>query len=125
MNDVTVIGLGAMGSAIAKVQILAGHSVTVWNRSPSKIPPLVAIGASSSATFSEAIQASNHILVCVDCYASFDNLLNDVDTADSLVGKTFIQFTTGTPTEARSSNSWFSSRGASYLDGTILCYPGM
>ena len=89
MSDVTVIGLGAMGSAIAKVQLLAGHTVTVWNRSPSKMTPLVEIGASSSSTFSEAIQASNHILVSVDCYASFDNLLNDDNTVSSLDSKTF------------------------------------
>jgi 3-hydroxyisobutyrate dehydrogenase-like beta-hydroxyacid dehydrogenase len=46
MSDVTVIGLGAMGSAIAKAELQAGHTVTVWNRSPSKINLLVELGAS-------------------------------------------------------------------------------
>lgn len=114
-----------MGSAIAKTQLLAGHTVSVWNRSPLKITPLVEIGASGRPIFSEAIQASDHILVCVDCYATFDNLLNNDDITSSLDGKTFIQFTTGTPTEARSSETWLSKHGARYLDGTILCYPSM
>jgi 3-hydroxyisobutyrate dehydrogenase-like beta-hydroxyacid dehydrogenase len=125
MSDITVIGLGAMGSAIAKVQLQAGHTVTVWNRSPDKISPLVKIGASNSSSFSEAIQASRHILICVDCYASSDNLLSDKNTAGYLDGKTVIQFTTGTPTEARSSESWLVKHGANYLDGTLLCYPSM
>ena len=61
MSDVTVIGLGAMGSAIARTELQAGHTVTVWNRSPDKIDPLVDIGASGSATLLDAIQASSHI----------------------------------------------------------------
>ncbi len=36
MSDVTVIGLGAMGSAIANAFLNAGHDVTVWNRGPEK-----------------------------------------------------------------------------------------
>jgi 3-hydroxyisobutyrate dehydrogenase-like beta-hydroxyacid dehydrogenase len=123
MSDVTVIGLGAMGSALARAELQAGHAVTVWNRSPDKINPLVDIGASGSATFSEAIQASDYILISVDCYATSDQLLNDENVIPYLDGKTFIQFSTGTPTEARSSEAWLSKHGASYLDGSILCYP--
>jgi len=33
MSNVSVIGLGAMGSAIAEAELQAGHTVTVWNRS--------------------------------------------------------------------------------------------
>ncbi len=125
MTDVSVIGLGAMGSALAKAELQAGHSVTVWNRSSEKIKPLVDIGASEGESFSDAIQASSCILVCVDCYATFDSLLNDKNTIPFLNGKTFVQFGTGTPTEARSSETWLSTNGASYLDGTIFCYPSM
>ncbi len=34
MSKVSVLGLGAMGSRMAKALIRAGHQVTVWNRSP-------------------------------------------------------------------------------------------
>jgi len=37
LSEVSVIGLGAMGSAIAKAFIASGHDVTVWNRSPDKM----------------------------------------------------------------------------------------
>ena len=37
MSDVTVIGLGAMGAAIAKAFLNAGHSATVWNRGREKL----------------------------------------------------------------------------------------
>lgn len=125
MSDVTVIGLGAMGSAIARTELQAGHTVTVWNRSPDKIDPLVDIGASGSATLLDAIQASSHIFICVDCYATSDNLLNDKNITGYLDGKTFVQIAQGTPTEARSSEDWLSNYGASYLDATIFCFPSM
>ncbi len=125
MSDVTVIGLGAMGSAIAKTELQAGHTVTVWNRSADKIDPLVDIGASGSATLLDAIQASSHIFICVDSYATSDNLLNDKNITGYLDGKTFVQIAQGTPTEARSSEAWLSNYGASYLDVTIFCFPTM
>ena len=125
MSDVTVIGLGAMGSALARTVLQAGYSVTVWNRSADKIKPLVDIGASQGATFSAAIQASSCVFACVDCYATFDSLLNDENTIRYLNGKTFVQFAQGTPTEARSSEAWLSNNGAGYLDGTIFCFPSM
>jgi 3-hydroxyisobutyrate dehydrogenase-like beta-hydroxyacid dehydrogenase len=125
MSDISVIGLGAMGSAIAKAELGAGHTVTVWNRSRDKIYPLVDFGASSSETISEAILASDVILVCIDCYETSDQLLGDEKVIPCLSGKTFIQFSQGTPTEARSSEAWLSKNGASYLDGTIFCFPSM
>jgi 3-hydroxyisobutyrate dehydrogenase-like beta-hydroxyacid dehydrogenase len=48
------IGLGNMGSAIARNLIKAGHDVTVWNRSPAKADALVAEGATRAATPAEA-----------------------------------------------------------------------
>ena len=125
MSDVTVIGLGAMGSALARTVLKAGYSVTVWNRSSDKIKPLLNIGASQGATFADAIQASSCVLACVDCYATFNSLLIDENIILNLKGKTFVQFAQGTPTEARSSETWLSNHGAGYLDGTIFCFPSM
>ena len=44
-TDISIIGLGAMGSALARAQLRAGHKVTVWNRDPRKAELLVAEGA--------------------------------------------------------------------------------
>ena len=41
MSSITVIGLGQMGSALARTLLSAGNLVTVWNRSQDKIPALV------------------------------------------------------------------------------------
>lgn len=64
--DVTVIGLGRMGSAIAERLIDAGHTVSVWNRSKGKAEDLVAKGARELDAPYEAWQVSD---VCITMVA--------------------------------------------------------
>ena len=45
MSDISVLGLGSMGAALARALQRAGHRITVWNRSPEKMQPFVANGA--------------------------------------------------------------------------------
>ena len=54
--DVGMLGLGNMGSAMARRLIMAGHRVTVWNRSPEPVEALIAEGAHSAADPAEAFQ---------------------------------------------------------------------
>ena len=44
-GEVSVIGLGAMGSALARTLLGHGYRVTVWNRTSAKAEPLVRDGA--------------------------------------------------------------------------------
>jgi 3-hydroxyisobutyrate dehydrogenase-like beta-hydroxyacid dehydrogenase len=50
------IGLGQMGSAIARNLLTAGHELTVWNRSSGKAKDLVAAGARLAESPAEAAQ---------------------------------------------------------------------
>lgn len=54
MSDASIIGVGAMGSALASALLRDGHRVTVWNRTSAKAESLVRDGASPV------------VLVCVD-----------------------------------------------------------
>jgi 3-hydroxyisobutyrate dehydrogenase-like beta-hydroxyacid dehydrogenase len=44
LPDVGVVGLGAMGSRIARRLLAAGYRVHGWNRSASRVMPLAAAG---------------------------------------------------------------------------------
>lgn len=46
-NEVTVIGLGPMGRAMAAALLDRGYAVTVWNRTASRADDLVARGRPS------------------------------------------------------------------------------
>jgi len=123
MSEVSMLGLGSMGSALARALCRAGHSLTVWNRSPQKMAPFVALGASGAASVSDAIQASPIIIVCIDSYAATRELLGGQDILPHLSGRTVIQLSTGTPTEARASKDWLNACGVEYIDGAIMPYP--
>ncbi|WP_298431736.1 NAD(P)-dependent oxidoreductase [Geobacter sp.] len=57
MQKFGFIGLGIMGSAMAKNLVRAGFDVMVWNRSPRKCDELVALGAQRAATPREVAEA--------------------------------------------------------------------
>ena len=124
ISDVTVIGLGAMGTALARTLMDAGRNVTVWNRSPEKMEPLVALGAQGPSDFGEALAASPRAIVCIPDYQTTAELFERPDVTPLLNGRTVVQLSTGTPKEAKESEEWFNGLGASYLDGAILCWPG-
>jgi 3-hydroxyisobutyrate dehydrogenase-like beta-hydroxyacid dehydrogenase len=49
------IGLGLMGQGIAANILKAGHSVTVWNRSPAAVAAMAKLGATPAASPAEAL----------------------------------------------------------------------
>lgn len=65
MAKVAVLGLGAMGSRMARNLIKAGHEVTVWNRTPAATSPLVALGAAQSATPKDAVVGAAFVMAMV------------------------------------------------------------
>ena len=56
---VSVVGLGAMGSALARAIAGTGHELTVWNRSSEKCRPLAAEGASVASSVGDAVSRSD------------------------------------------------------------------
>ncbi|RWO29366.1 MAG: hypothetical protein EOS11_21565 [Mesorhizobium sp.] len=68
MSDITLIGLGPMGSALGSALLSQGHALTVWNRTASKADAPVEAGALRAETLASAVGASPRILVCVSGY---------------------------------------------------------
>ncbi|MFN0115068.1 MAG: NAD(P)-dependent oxidoreductase, partial [Paracoccaceae bacterium] len=123
MTDVSAIGLGLMGSALARALLAAGFGVTVWNRSAEKCRSFAAQGAKVAASLADAVSAAPVILFCIDSYASSRALLGAAEVAPGLKDRLVIHLSTGAPADARAAATWFAARGAGYLDGAILCGP--
>jgi 3-hydroxyisobutyrate dehydrogenase-like beta-hydroxyacid dehydrogenase len=123
MNDISMIGLGAMGTVLAKAQLKAGHDITVWNRSHQRMKPLVELGAKRAESVCEAVRSSSQIMVCVDNYAVTNKLLGETDVRRCFPGRTVIQMSTGTPGEARECEARIRECGADYLAVGWLPYP--
>jgi len=120
---VTVVGLGDMGSALARAFLANRHIVTVWNRSEAKAAPLVQAGARQARSVAEAAAASDVIVVCVIDYAATNSLLDSPAVLGNIRGKTVVQLTSGTPQLAREAEAWARRHEIAYLDGAILGYP--
>ena len=69
---IAFLGLGNMGSPIARRLLAAGHEVTVWNRSRGRAEALTAQGASIAATPAEAVREAEAVLTML-----FDDAANE------------------------------------------------
>lgn len=123
MSNVSVVGLGVMGAALAKTLIRDGREVTVWNRSPDKAKPLESLGARIADSLAGAVSASPVILVCVRDYAATRELFAADDVAAVIADRCIVQLSTGKPRESVADKAWFEHLGARYLDGAILASP--
>jgi len=121
MTDISVIGLGAMGSALAKTLLDNGYAVTVWNRSPDKAEPLLAAGAQVADSADSAIAASPATITCITSHDKTIELLQGLST--SLQGKTIIELSTGGATEAEALAALLTQNDAHWLIGIINAYP--
>jgi len=121
MSDVSVIGLGDMGSAIARALVSSGLAVTVWNRSEAKAARLVSVGATLASSPRAAIEASSVTVFCVTDYPGTAALLETAMPA--LDGRLIIQFASGTPAQAWSLETQVRQAGGRYLDGAIGAWP--
>ena len=121
MTEVSVIGLGNVGSALARALIAAGADVTVWNRSPGKAAVLVEEGARSAVDAAAAIAASPVVLMCVTDPVGARQVLTTC--AAQVAGKLLVQFTTSTPQEAREGKAWAKHHDMDYVQAAITGSP--
>ncbi|MED4752739.1 NAD(P)-dependent oxidoreductase [Brevibacillus choshinensis] len=59
------IGLGNMGIPMASNLLAAGYELSVWNRSPVKAEPLLALGAKSATTLAQLVDESDILFTMV------------------------------------------------------------
>ena len=121
MQSVSVIGLGAMGSELARTLLDNSYPLTVWNRTPDKAAQLVEAGASLAASPSEAIGASDVTITCIRSHVDTRSLLEADPSA--LAGKTIVELSTGDAAEAKSLLEWLRGHDADALIGMISVFP--
>ena len=120
MKDITIIGLGLMGTALARTLLKNGYKVTVWNRSPEKCAMLKAEGARIAATCTDAVAANTTIVICIKSHPDTKALLESIA---SLAGKNIIELSTGSAPDAESLYQWTNEQGANCLIGMICTFP--
>lgn len=119
---VSLLGLGAMGTAWARVWLAAGQPLTVWNRTRAKADAVAeSYGATAAPSAAAAVAASDLVVLCLLDDASVDRALDGID----LTGKDVVNLTTTTPAEGRARSAWARDRGARFLDAGVMAVPPM
>jgi 3-hydroxyisobutyrate dehydrogenase-like beta-hydroxyacid dehydrogenase len=120
-TDVTVLGAGLMGSAVARALMASGRTVTVWNRTTDKTRPLADAGAQVAGTVGEALKASPVTIVVLVSYEAVREVLDEA-VAISYRGDV-VNFTTGVPRDADELGGWAAETKIPVIDTAVLAYP--
>ncbi len=121
MANVTVLGLGAMGSRMAIRLLNAGHRVTVWNRSPERAEPLVVRGALIAASPGEGVEDAEFAIAMLrDDDGSREVWLGQSGALDGLPsGAVAIESSTLTVGWVRELSERCEAHGARFLDAPV------
>lgn len=120
--DASVVGLGAMGGAIARALISAGKRTAIWNRDPRKARELRAAGALWAPDASSALRKAPLVILIV----------TDADAAEAVLDRAgdlacaervLVFLGSATPQQAEDLSARVSSGGGQLLLGTIMAYP--
>jgi len=122
MAKVGFIGLGIMGEPMCRNVLAKGHDVTVYNRTPAKMEPLVAAGAIAAPSLADLVHRSEVTITMVSDPAA----VRDVVTAKGGIiealspGKTYIDMTTVSPETSREIARLVRGTGADYIEAPVL-----
>lgn len=119
MPKITFVGLGAMGYPMAGHLQAAGHSLTVFNRSPDKAQRWVAQhGGSQADTLAAAVRGAEVVIACVGNDRDVEQVFSAaIDTAAP--GALLIDHTTASARLARDIAARAEAKGMAFLDAPV------
>ena len=115
---IAFLGLGRMGSAMAGHVARAGHRLTVWNRTPDRAGPLLALGAAQAGTVAEAVAGAEVVVLMLFGPEAVRSVLAEVMAA-ARPGTLVVDGSTIGPQAAREFDQACRAAGLRYLDAPV------
>lgn len=114
-------GMGLMGSRMARHFITKGFPLTVWNRTPERCQPLVALGANMAKTPRELAEMSDVVVTCVADPNAVGRIVfpDDGVRAAARPGFRYVETSTISPGLARSIAEVLRGKGADMLEAPV------
>jgi len=119
MTDIGFVGLGTMGSAMARRLVEAGHTVHVWNRTPSAADPLIAAGAVRAHSVDEAL-ATGLVFSILANDAAVDSTFSDDVLAGAPDGAIHVNHATVSVAAADRFAERHATAGVRYVAAPVL-----
>ena len=103
MTAVGYIGIGLMGRPMTLRLLAAGHEVTVWNRTPEKLAPVLENGAAAAGSAADVARASDIVFMCLTDTGAVEHVVFGPDgvAAGGAPGKTLVDFSSIRPDATR------------------------
>lgn len=120
---ISVIGTGAMGSAVAQALLDAGVDVTVYNRTRTKTERLAQLGAKVADDPKAAIAATDGAILALTDGPAIHELGRSYLSDGSLAGKPALSVSVLTPDEFDRLASEFAGYGLRLSEVAIGAYP--
>ncbi len=122
MKKIAYLGMGTMGRGMAANLVKAGYPVTVWNRTPERCAPLVALGAKQATTPAEAAAGADLIMYCLSDDAAVEDLVWGAGGLLAAVqaGQVVIDMTTLHPATSRKEAAAYAAKGVRFLDAPVF-----
>ncbi|HCE3659363.1 TPA: 3-hydroxyisobutyrate dehydrogenase [Vibrio parahaemolyticus] len=121
MDKIAFIGLGNMGSPMAKNLLKANLNVEVFDLNPNAVAELTALGASSADSVQQAVQGADVVVTMLPAsqhvqsvYLGQDGILDSVKSGTLLIDSSTID-----PETARSVGEQAEQRGISFVDAPV------
>ncbi|HYT25523.1 MAG TPA: NAD(P)-dependent oxidoreductase [Actinomycetota bacterium] len=121
MASVGFVGLGAMGGRIARRLLDAGHDVTGWNRTRSKVAWLAEAGLTLAGSPREVAAASDVTFTMVTDTGALHAVVRGEDGLLAGLGpdKVYVDMSTVSPVASRELAAEVATVGASMLDAPV------
>lgn len=122
MSQVAFLGLGVMGQGMVRNLLQAGHSVTVYNRTPERTDEVVRLGARAASSPIEAVEGAEYAMYCfADDRAVEEVVLSDGGLAEVVDPSTLVidLSTISTDTGLREHEAYLA-RGVRFLDAPVF-----
>lgn len=115
------IGLGLMGRPMVANLLKAGFPVTVWNRTATRMQPLVGLGATAGKNPREVAAASDILITIVSDPPALEEVLwGGPGALEGLRrGSIYVDSSTVSPVLARKIAAACSERGVEFLDAPV------
>lgn len=125
MQRISLIGLGKMGSVIAKKLLEAGFDLAVYNRTESKMKALLALGAKRASSAKEAAMSADIVLTClfddqsvIDVVCGYNGILEGLKPGAIHIGTSTIL-----PATSKKLTELHQQKNTIYIAGNVLGVP--
>lgn len=114
------IGTGVMGTPMVRRLLMAGHQVTVWNRTAEKAQPLHEFGAEIAPTLADVARGVDALLVVIENGAAVRQVLLAPELLAQLrPGQAVVDLSSIAPEDARDMARQLAERDVHYVDAPI------